>query len=84
MLASSGTVFLGSLLLFWVPAKRRKRLMMMVALLVLGGSFAVGCGGSSSTKTTVQGTGNFTYTVTGTDAATGALVSKTIVTVTVQ
>jgi len=84
MLARSGTVVLAGLLLFWVPAKRRKRLTMMLGLLLFSGSFAVGCGGSSSHKTTVQGTGTFTYTVTGTDAATGALVSKTIVTVTVQ
>jgi hypothetical protein len=56
---------------------------MMFALLLFVGSFAVGCGGSPS-KTKVLGTGTFTYTVTGTDAATGALVSTTIVTVSVQ
>jgi len=82
MLARSGAAVLAGLLLFWVPAKRRKRLMMF-ALLLFVGSFAVGCGGSPS-KTKVLGTGTFTYTVTGTDAATGALVSTTIVTVSVQ
>jgi uncharacterized membrane protein len=82
MLARSGAAVLAGLLLFWVPAKRRKRLMMF-ALMLFVGSFAVGCGGSPS-KTKVLGTGTFTYTVTGTDAATGALVSKTIVTVNVQ
>jgi hypothetical protein len=82
MLVRSGAAVFAGLLLFWVPAKRRKRLTML-ALLLFVGSFAVGCGGSSS-KTAVVGTGAFTYTVTGTDAASGALVSKTIVTVNVQ
>ncbi len=81
LLARSGTFVFVGLLLFWVPAKRRKRLMML-ALLLFAGSFAIGCGGSS--KTPVRGTGAFTYTVTGTDATSGALVSTTTVTVNVQ
>jgi hypothetical protein len=55
----------------------------MLALLIVAlAAGASGCGGSATPA--VDGTGAFTFTVTGTDAATGAIVNTTTVTVNVQ
>jgi hypothetical protein len=76
---------LAGLLFCFIPSRRRKRIAFMVLLLAAAGSLTIGCGGAASTGSTpVNGAGSFTFTVTGTDAASGALVSTTTVTVNVQ
>ncbi|MBB5059558.1 hypothetical protein HDF16_004284 [Granulicella aggregans] len=76
---------LAGLLFCFIPSRRRKRIVFMVLLLAAAGSFTIGCGGAASTSSTpVNGAGAFTFTVTGTDAASGALVSSTTVIVNVQ
>jgi trimeric autotransporter adhesin len=85
--STAGGAALAGLLFFCVPARRRNRFAMLALLLVAGGAFGIGCGGGGSTPpptSTVNGTGAFTFTVTGTDAATGALVSTATITVNVQ
>ena len=76
-----GTVLAG-LLFFFLPTRRRNRFAMLALLIVALAAGASGCGGNA--KPAVDGTGAFTFTVTGTDAATGAIVNTTTVTVNVQ
>jgi len=84
-LGTAGGAALAGVFFLCIPARRRNRLTMLALLLVLGGGFAIGCGGSSKPTTPpVVGTGAFTFTVTGTDAATGTIVSNATVTVSVE
>jgi hypothetical protein len=69
-------------LLFFLPTRRRNRFAMFALLILAVAAGASGCGGSA--RPVVDGTGSFTFTVTGTDAATGMIVSTTTVTVNVQ
>jgi hypothetical protein len=80
-------------LLFWMmlPGTRRRLpalFVLMVAAVLLG--TAAGCGGSNSSSSGGGGTtggtttGNYTVTVTGTDAATGNITASVPVTVTVN
>ena len=85
-LATAGGTALAGLLLFCLPARRRYRLTMLALLLALGGvAGMIGCaGGGGSGTSPVTGTGSYTFTVTGTDAASGSIVSNATITVTVQ
>lgn len=83
-LGTAGGATLAGLLFFLVPARRRKRWAMLAMLLILGGTFTIGCGGGSTKAPPVSGTGTFQFTVTGTDAATETIISTATVTVTVQ
>jgi hypothetical protein len=81
-----GGAALAGLLLLLLPIRSRKwaRLLGMVVLMI---SFAaVGCGGSSGTKTGTTGTttGTYTVTVTGVDASTGKITASTAVSVVVN
>jgi hypothetical protein len=79
---TGGVVLAGVLL--WIPAKRRHRFTLMILfLLAMGSIFAIGCGGSH-TPTGPSGAGTYTFAVTGKDTATGAIVSSTTVTATVE
>jgi trimeric autotransporter adhesin len=82
---ASGTALAG-LFLFCLPARRRYRLTMLALLLTLGGVVGIiGCGGGGGGGTSpVTGAGAYSFTVTGTDAASGSIVSKATITVTVQ
>jgi multidrug efflux pump subunit AcrA (membrane-fusion protein) len=89
---TAGGAALACLLLFGIPARRRKwRAMLgMVALLavLVGGIVACG-GGSGSTSNnnpSNPGTtaGSYTVTVTGTDTATGKIAASTSVNLTVN
>ncbi|MGA7244546.1 MAG: FG-GAP-like repeat-containing protein, partial [Terracidiphilus sp.] len=79
-----------ALLLVFGVGWRRRRWTSMVALLsilVVGAVF--GCGGSSPSGSTGSGTlettsGNYTFTVTGTDASNASITAAMTVTVTVQ
>ena len=53
MMAAGAAVSLASILLIWLPG-RRKRIGWAVLLLIAGiSAFSIGCGGSAATKTTV-------------------------------
>jgi hypothetical protein len=84
LLTAAGGMMLSGLLFGFMPARRRNRFLTLALLLAVSAGMAIGCGGGGSHKTSVNGTGTFTYKVTGTDAATGAIVSSATVTVTVQ
>lgn len=79
-----GGATLAMLFLFGMPARRRawRSALSVMAILFVAG--AIGCGGSSGTKT-VQGTtaGTYTATVTAADAATGKVTASVAVTITV-
>jgi hypothetical protein len=79
---TAGGAVLAGLLFFCLPTRRRNRFAMLALLIVFAAAGAIGCGGSA--QPAVNGTGAFTFTVTGTDAATGTIVSNTTVTVNVQ
>jgi hypothetical protein len=81
---TGGIVLAGALL--WIPAKHRRRFaLVLFFLLSIGSIFAIGCGGSSHTTSTgPSGAGTYTFAVTGKDVATGAIVSSTTVTATVE
>jgi len=74
---------LAGLLIFFLPTRRRNLFAMLALLIVAVAAGLSGCGGSANPPA-VNGTGAFTFTVTGTDAATGKIVSSTVVTVNVQ
>jgi hypothetical protein len=82
--AAAGIAVAG--LLLWIPALRRYRIALMSLILLAAGSFMVtGCGGSSHSGTNQpSGAGNYTFTVTGKDSATGTIVNSATVTVTVE
>jgi len=84
----SGGVVLAALMLFGIPAKRRRWLSTMVLLAVVAVAGVIGCGGgqSSPPPVTNPGTtaGDYTFTVTGTDSANSTITTSTIVKVTVQ
>jgi hypothetical protein len=81
-IGTAGGAVLAGLLFFFLPARRRNRFAMLALLIVFVAGGASGCGGSS--KSAVDGTGAFIFTVTGTDAATGTIVNTTTITVNVQ
>jgi hypothetical protein len=81
-IGTAGGAALAGLLFFCLPGRRRNRFAMLALLIVAMAAGASGCGGSA--QPAVDGTGAFTFTVTGTDAATGMIVSTTTVTVNVQ
>jgi len=84
-IGSAGGAVLAGLLFFFLPTRRRNRLAMLALLILAVAAGASGCAGSAgSAQPAVNGTGAFTFTVTGTDAATGMIVSTTTVTVNVQ
>jgi len=82
----SGGAALAMVLLFGIPARRRAWRTLFSLLAVIVVISAIGCGGSSGTKTSNPGTtaGAYTVTVTGTDAATGKITSNTAVSLTVN
>lgn len=82
-IGSAGGAVLAGLLFFFLPTRRRNLFAMLALLIVAVVAGASGCGGSAQPPA-VNGTGAFTFTVTGTDAATGTIVSTTIVNVNVQ
>jgi sugar lactone lactonase YvrE len=80
-----GGISLAGLLVFGFSFRRRNRGMLLgILLLAVVSGLVVGC--SSSNGKQIPGTtvGNYTVTVTGTDAATGQLTSSTAVNVTVD
>jgi hypothetical protein len=82
-----GGPVLAVLLLCGVPARRRRWLAMLMLLWVVVASAAVGCGGGGGTKgTTTPATtaGNYTFTVTGTDAKQSTVTTSATVVVTVN
>jgi hypothetical protein len=81
-MGTAGGAMLAGLLFFCLPTRRRNRFAMLALLLVALAAGASGCGGNPTPA--VNGIGAFTFTVTGTDAATGAIVNTTTVTVNVQ
>jgi subtilase family serine protease len=63
MIAAGAAASLASILLLWLPG-RRKRLPWAVLLLMAGiSAFSIGCGGNGSTKTTVTGPAASTLSV---------------------
>jgi len=87
---AAGGATLACLLLFGIPARRRKwraMLGMVVLLAILAGGM-VACGGSTSNNNnpTNPGTtaGSYTVKVIGTDAATGKITASTTVNLTVN
>jgi trimeric autotransporter adhesin len=92
-LEAAGGVAVAGLLWFGVPGRRRRWPALLAVLLMLGSMAMTGCGGGSSSgssapatgqTTTPSGVGAYAFTVSGADAATGAVVSSTTVTVNVQ
>jgi trimeric autotransporter adhesin len=81
-IGTAGGAALAGLLFFCLPTRRRNRFAMLALLIVAMAAGASGCGGSA--QPAVNGTGSFTFTVTGSDAATGTIVSTTTITVNVQ
>jgi hypothetical protein len=85
-LGGGGSV-LAVLLLCGIPARRRRWLSVLMLLWVVLASAAIGCGGGGSAKgvpTAATTSGNYTFTVTGTDAKDATITTSATVVVTVQ
>jgi hypothetical protein len=76
---TSGSVAMSALLLFGIPARRRrwKTLLSMLLFATIAGA-VIGCGGATNAAKTPANPGTYTLTVTGTS---GAIVQSTAVTV---
>jgi hypothetical protein len=90
-LARGGGVAVALVLLFGIPARRRKWSVMLGLFAFVFIAGAIGCGGGGGGTGTGGGgqsfgttAGSYTITVTGTDAATGKITANTAVTLTVN
>jgi hypothetical protein len=75
------------LLMGGIPARRRRWLSMVILLWVVVASAAIGCGGGGGAKgmtTPATTSGNYTFTVTGTDSKDATITTSATVVVTVQ
>jgi hypothetical protein len=87
--AGGAGAVLAAILIFGLPTRRRW-IPFALVLLAISAAWMTGCGGSSSSGggggggSTGTSAGAYTATVTGTDAATGTITSKTTVAVTVN
>jgi hypothetical protein len=87
---SAGGLALALLILLGLPARRRRWTAFLGVLILAVSITAIGCGGSGSRSTgSTSGSGgttpgNYNVTVSGTDAATGKIVSTVSVSVTVN
>ena len=85
-----GRTVLAALLLFGIPSRRRRWMSMMVVLWIIAAVGLSACGGGGSgtsgggSTTPATTAGNYTFTVTGTDATNSKITTSTNVTVTVQ
>jgi len=83
-----GGAVLAAMLLFGIPAKRRRWLSMLALLAAAAVASVVGCGAgqSSPPPITHPGTtaGSYTFTVTGTDSTNSTITTSTTVKITVQ
>jgi len=80
-----GGMTLAGLLLLGIPARRRGWRSMLGLLLFVGVGLSVGCGVHlNAVKTEATSPGNYVFSVSGVDQATGLLKSSTTITVTVQ
>ncbi len=86
-----GGATLAAVLLFGIPARRRRWASMLALLLAIGAIGAVGCGGGGSgggggggQTTPATTAGSYTFTVTGTDSVNAQITTSTTVVVTVQ
>jgi hypothetical protein len=93
LLAGGGGDALALVFLFGIPARRRtwQVLLSLLAVVFMAGAIGCGSGGGVSSSSSGGGTsnpgttaGNYTITVTGTDAATGKITSSTAVSLTVN
>jgi hypothetical protein len=86
---SGGGAALAALLMFGIPARSRRWLSMIVLFVVIFAG-TIGCGGRSTTTSTVNPatpattSGKYTFTVTGTDSANSKITTSTSVLITVQ
>ncbi|WP_263359897.1 FG-GAP-like repeat-containing protein [Acidicapsa ligni] len=85
---SGGIAALAVVLIFGVPARRRRWIAGLGLVLILIATAATGCGGGSNSTPppSTPGTtaGNYTFTVTGTDASNTKITASATVVVTVQ
>jgi sugar lactone lactonase YvrE len=88
---SGGGATLAALLLFGIPARRRRWASLFALLLAIVAFGAIGCGGGGSgggggggQTTPATTAGNYTLTVTGTDSVNAQITTSTTVVVTVQ
>jgi sugar lactone lactonase YvrE len=89
MLFGGGGTALAMLLMFGIPARRRRWASMLTLLLILA-SWTVGCGGGSTSTASITPTtpattaGSYTFVLTGTDTANTKTTTSANVTITVQ
>jgi hypothetical protein len=82
---SGGAAALACVLLLGIPARRRRLKAMLGLLLIAAAGMGMGCGVSLNPIATEATTaGNYIFSVTGTDQATGTLSATGILTVTVR
>jgi hypothetical protein len=91
----SGAPILAALIMFGIPSRRHRWASALMVLLVMAGGGVIGCGGgggigggagSKSVQPSTPATtaGNYTFTVTATDAAHSELTTSTNVILTVE
>jgi hypothetical protein len=87
----SGSATLAFVLAFGISSRRRRWLSMLAILALIATCGVIGCGGGGSSGSSSHGqstpgtsSGNYTFTVTGTDAANAKITSSVDVTITVQ
>jgi peptidoglycan/LPS O-acetylase OafA/YrhL len=86
-----GGAVLAVMLMCGIPARRRRFVSILALLWVGVVSVAIGCGGGGSQTAVNKGpvvpattAGNYTFTITGTDASNSAVSTSTAVAVTVK
>jgi hypothetical protein len=87
-----GGSVLAVLIMFGIPSRRHRWASAVIVLLALGAAGVIGCGGGSGGEsqkavqpsTAATSAGNYTFTLTATDAANSKLTTSTNVTLTVQ
>jgi hypothetical protein len=85
-----GGATLAGLIMFCIPSRRRRLLSMLTLLFVVASMGAIGCGGNggsrgdSGNSTPATTAGNYTFTISGTDASNAGITTSTSVTIPVQ
>jgi MYXO-CTERM domain-containing protein len=88
--ACSGEGILALGILVGVPSWRRRRALMVVVLCAISIAGVIGCGGGGATSSSASPSspattaGNYTFSVTGTDATNSKITASTNLTVSVQ
>ncbi len=80
---------MAGLLLFMIPARKRRVFSLLMLLLVAFAAGTVGCGGGTMSAGTTGGTpsttaGSYTFTVKGTDSINPNITATSTVTVSVE